>query len=731
MKKLLAFALALVLLFSAGGCALKKPQNGPAQVTPQARPNAEPTPAPTQQPIVQTLSLSVDSGSGEMTIRRPEPHSITPMGAKNTWTIFVYLCGADLESDLDYGMGMATEDVKEMCAATQSDSVRFVVQTGGAKYWYAEEVDPRRSQRFVIEDGGMKLVSDNDRSGMGRPGTLSDFLRWGVKEYGAEKMGLIFWDHGGGSITGVCFDEQDRNDSLSLREIDAALMSVFRSMTDRFEFIGFDACLMGTVEAANILATYADYMVASEELEPGSGWDYTAIGDFLAAHPQADGAVLGRQVADSFLRSCRADYCDAGATMSVVDLRKIDALLQSFNSYAEQMFAACEDPAALAAMARGIYDADNFGGNNRLEGYTNMVDLGGIVQACADYAQGSEEVLAALEAAVVYKISGSDHRATASGLSMYFPLQVQGSSELSIFSDICISPYYLSFVDKQSHGSVNAGDSSDYDAGTWFDGGSWNWNDDYAYDASSGDYDFESSDGGYFDYINDYEVTGESPLITFSTEPYLDSDGVFSFVLSEEGLQNTVSVNAYVFQVSEDGADLILLGETMDVYADWETGYIADDFDGYWLALPDGQDLATYIVTYTDDCVVYSSPIYLNGEETFLRMHQYWDGTVVVDGSWSGISDDGAAGRDVTPLRRGDVIQPRYYAYEIDTDYEGFYYHGNDYTLESDTLEIYYDIMDDGDFVYCFCINDIYGDYYMTDPVMFNVEGEEIYFYPE
>ena len=85
-------------------------------------------------------------------------------------------------------------------------------------------------------------------------------------------MGVILWDHGGGSISGVCFDEIS-DDSLSLREIDTGLLSTMKNagMTDTFEFIGFDACLMSTVETANVLASYSDYMIASEESEPGSG----------------------------------------------------------------------------------------------------------------------------------------------------------------------------------------------------------------------------------------------------------------------------------------------------------------------------------------------------------------------------------------------------------------------------------------------------------------------------
>ena len=42
----------------------------------------------------------------------------------------------------------------------------------------------------------------------------------------------------------------------------------------KFDFVGFDACLMATYEMAAHMASYADYMVASEELEPGIGWNY-------------------------------------------------------------------------------------------------------------------------------------------------------------------------------------------------------------------------------------------------------------------------------------------------------------------------------------------------------------------------------------------------------------------------------------------------------------------------
>lgn len=43
------------------------------------------------------LNIRVDESTGSMSITRPEIKNPAPMGEKDTWTIFVYLCGADLE----------------------------------------------------------------------------------------------------------------------------------------------------------------------------------------------------------------------------------------------------------------------------------------------------------------------------------------------------------------------------------------------------------------------------------------------------------------------------------------------------------------------------------------------------------------------------------------------------------------------------------------------------------
>lgn len=723
----------------------------------------ETVPVSTDRVTASNSLLSVDGETGTMTITRPKRDTETPMGESGTWTIFVYLCGSDLESD----DGMASDDIMEMLSSSAGGNVRFVVETGGSGSWNDPNVDRSMLQRFVIEYQAMTEVYSEASRNMGDTAVLTDFLRWGIRNYPAEHMGVIFWNHGSGSINGVCFDELNNDDSLSLLEIDSALYSIYDEMTDRFEFVGFDACLMGTVETANVLASYARYMYGSEETEPGSGWNYTEIGNYLAENPNANGEELGKVVCDSFLADCKAQNDDDLTTLSVIDLNKVDDLLIAFHSFAKSMYDAGADADTLASMIRGIEAADNFGGNNRSEGYTNMVDMGGLIQACSSYTNGASEAAAALERSICYQVTGATHRG-ASGLAIYYPLELQGSSELSIFETVSVSPYYLSFIDRQDLGSIYAsddsyydnsydddydddddsdyGDSYDdslpdflwYDDDDWYDDSYWYdddncWNSycDYEYDDSCDCYRRKSADTDHWKYADQFKPTGESRLITFAQKPALNADGIYTFTLDKRGLENAAAVYAYVYEVSGDGKELIEIGETFDVIGDWSDGVFEDMFDGYWLSLPDGQNLATYIVDYDEDAIIYTSPILLNGQETNLRLRQDNDGTVTIEGAWDGIDENGAASKKITKLKDGDVIIPCYYSLDMDTfeDLEGW--QGAEYKVNG-TPEILLGMLDEADYYYAFCIDDIYHDYYMTEFEEFHVdEHGDTWFYTE
>jgi len=610
----------------------------------------------------------------------------TPAFADDGWTIFVYLCGSDLES----GSGFASENMQEMIEATKNSGVRFVVETGGAAEWQndanADELD-----RYEITVGTATIVDRQPTADMGNAQTLADFLSWGLAAYPSDHIGLVLWDHGSGSINGVCFDELNNLDSLSLRDIDTALSSVKDALPNGFDFVGFDACLMGTVETAAMLAPYAKYLIGSQELEPGTGWDYKAFGECLAQNPSADAVTLGKAICDGFYENCAANEQEDSATLALIDLSKIDALRSAFDLYAQNLFEATDKDTNFAPICRAIKGAENFGGNNRSEGFTNMVDLGGLIAAGAEWSSNAQAARDAENAAVVYQVTGDAHK-DASGLSAYYPLQVQGSSELSIFRDVCVSTHYLALVDKIAYGFANGGSLEGYSVDT-----PWDW-----------DSMVPNNDG-------------QSTAITFDKEPDLDENGNYCFVLSQKGLNNTASVDAMVYMFSADGQDCLSIGLTSDVLANWDTGEVKDDFDGYWFSMPDGQNLRVQLVDESEDNSVYTSPVQVNGKNTNLRFS--WNGktgALEILGVWDGVSDNGIAARAGDTLKPGDHIIPQYDAVNPDTD-ESSVYSGQEYVW-NDGDKLTFGPLADGDYLYSFYINDIFGGSYVTDNVKFSVD---------
>ncbi len=746
---------------------------------------------------VTAMQMSVNKETGEMTIVRPK-FAGEPMGESGTWTIFVYLCGTDLES----GGGAGVTDIAEMASATENSNYKFIVQTGGTNQWNYNGIDADKIERFVVENGDITKVYEGGDLAMGDSSTLADYLVWGVQNYPADNMGLILWNHGGGSITGVCFDERHGSDALSLREVDSALLTAQQYMTDKWEFIGFDACLMGSIEAANILANYANYMYGSEEIEPGAGWNYTEIGNFLANNPGASGADLGKVVCDSFYQGC-IDIGDYNVcTLSVIDLSKIDQVVMSFNDFSKDVYEKGEDADSLSTMIRQIESTEIFGSSVSEGGCFNMLDVCALAESCGDYSSNAAAVRSAVDDAVLYKIHGPDHP-NSCGLSLYFPVMLGGSEELKVFSDICVSPYFMQFIDRRDFSaSIYYGDSGaqtaeqgadyyqdsetgvsyvtenneyyaydqknnvyyHYNASTekweevsgsglnadqynyscsnqvcsnysddeyYDDSGCWNWNNNYEYDSTSRSYRSAPTQTNRYDYADTIEKTGESKHIKFLRAPSTDEEGIFRFTLTKYSLDHCSDVYAMVFMLVDEN-EVILLGDTYDVECDWENGSFADMFDGYWLSLPDGQNLSMTILDKNDEFVIFTSPVMLNGEETYLRIRMnIEDGSIEIEGACDGMTETGAASKNITKLKDGDKIIPLYTSFTLDDDMTESLYMGDEFTVSGE-VELVYGLLFEGDFMYTFIIEDIYRDYLMTDFTAFNVdENGDVWFYEE
>lgn len=283
---------------------------------------AEPEMPASQGFTADTPSASVISGD-------PANNNISPMtgitgprtrrteilgGGRDVFTIMIYMCGTDLESQ--YGMG--TADLNEMLHATISDKVNIIVETGGTARWRNSVVKNNTNQHYQVTSSGLKLLQDNlGQRPMTDPRTLQDFITYSATNFPANRYALIFWDHGGGSLSGFGYDQLFPNSgSMSISQIHSAL----EGAGVKFDFVGFDACLMATLETAYMLNYHADYMIASEETEPGIGWHYTNWISKLSANTSMDTVEIGKLIIDDFIATCRQTVPREITTLSIIDL---------------------------------------------------------------------------------------------------------------------------------------------------------------------------------------------------------------------------------------------------------------------------------------------------------------------------------------------------------------------------------------------------------------------------
>lgn len=607
---------------------------------------------------VRDTNITVDK-NGELVITRNELGS-KQMGKEDSWTIFVYMCGSDLESYY----GLATMDINEMIAANESENVNVIVQTGGARTWRGNSVSSTQLGRYEVKGDKLQLVEKLPAANMGDSATLESFLKWGVDNYAAEHMGLIYWNHGGGSITGVCFDERNGYDSLYLAEVEKALDGATQNMTDKFDFIGFDACLMATAETANVLAPYANYMIASEETEPGYGWDYTPLVNTLVQNPDVETEELGKIIVDTYYDSLVKIGQQSDSTLSVVDLNKLDNLFEEFNTFAKNMNDSVVEVADITEFTKTAKNSENYGGNNAYEGYTNMVDLGDFVKNMSKYVPGAEDVLKALDETVVYNKCGSA-LPDSTGLAFYYPLSVSAMGEYNILRNIVTSPYYMNYLDKVLYASkFNTLDG--YTSNKW-ENSEYYFDKDYEYIkymfTSFSDYKSKYMNTPYFKnatfddnwyawFTKTTSQTTESPVISDDLAEWIDSlDNDEAKKNMNDALEQYVSAEYQV--VVENGNSVNVLGTVGNVDGDVK-------MDGKWFALADGQYLAAEYITEGNGLTLYAAPAIVDGKNVSIRFVADADKNVFVLGAWDGIDEHGQAGKGIRAIEAGSKVTPLY-----------------------------------------------------------------------
>ena len=566
------------------------------------------------------LFLVLAFGACGEDISTPEPNA-----EAGTWAIYWYLCGSDLESN----GGFATSDLMEMMEVALPENVRVVIQTGGAKTWQNNVVDADILQRYVYDSEGLTLVDELPPASMGDAATLTDFLRYCKQNYPAEKTAVLFWNHGGGSVSGAAFDERYGYDSLTLDEMQTAFGRAWEADENNppLELVGFDTCLMATVDVAGTFAGTARYLVASEEVEPANGWDYTGWLGALAADPAMDGATLGEVICDAYYAGCQAVGTHSNATLSLTDLTRTGPLLEAYEAFgAEALAAACEDPGFFSRFARVAAQSENYGGNTREQGYTNMVDLGHMARQSTGLLQTAGDVLNALEDCVLYRVSGP-YRAESTGLSCYYS-------------------YNGDLNDLYGYTNVGTGQAFKYF---------------YSYELTG-----QLDDNGmeYISGMNYEELPQIQSLAAMGWDGMplqVDEDGVSHLTLGPEADSILAGIGFSLYYFDEENDIMLLLGTDNDMNADWENGVFSDNFRGVWGGI-DGHMVYMELCFEGEDYNLYSVPVLLNGEPYNLQVaYDFTTEEWSILGARQGIGEAGMSDKELRLLQPGDALTTIWY----------------------------------------------------------------------
>ncbi len=588
------------------------------------------------------------------------------------YTILVYMNGSNLESD----GGMATQDLEEMLSASYPyENINVVVQTGGTAQWQNNVVPNDRLARYLITGQGMESIGEEPSASMGDPATLADFIDFGVQGYPAEKYGLVLWNHGGGSVGGYGVDELYNHDGLTLAELGEAF-EASAMKEQQFEFLGFDACLMANIETAYVAQPYAKYLIASEEVEPGYGWDYTAWLNGVGADAGMDGAGVGTIAVKGFIDFYNHHgLMDEPTTLSVTDLSKVDGVVKAL----EDLVAAADlGSYPFQQIAGPRSEAKEFGMPSQYGGDLDMIDMmdvaGHFAELCPQQGQALE---AAVKDAVVYSGMGpaSD---IAGGLSMYFPYhdRQNAPNRVEVYQTIGFSPKYTNYITAFTN-----------------------------------------------------ELTGtQLPAVDVSNTETVQDDTSYTITLTGEQMSNTQAIyfTAWMY-VEGDYYAQIYQDSDVDIQDD---GTITTEFDGM-VATVNGEMVCLYEMESTEDHYYGTIPAWLNGTSVNLLLKidgDNPDGKVV--GAYQTLEEtNGMAPKNLIAFKDGDEITFAFCGEEFvdvdappqDEDSVAQWYQGATVTVEGDLAFTFGDV-DPGEYMYGFTLVDYYGNESYTDFIVVTFE---------
>lgn len=612
--------------------------------------------------------------------------------ASDTYTLMLYMCASDLESEC----GFATEDLNEIMYGYTAGNLNVIVQTGGTAEWQNTVVADDRCQRYQVTEDGLELVDDSlGMQNMADSATLTDFIQYCSSNYAADHYGLVLWDHGGGVVGGYGYDENFGGDSMSLTEMSRALGDA----SVHLDMLGFDACLMANFETCLMAAPYADYLIASEEPEPGCGWYYTDWIGKLSENCGIPTKRYGRQIIDDYITESGWDSPSMYSTLGMFDLQQVtQKLLPALSQFSDD---------AVQQLSAGEYRRISQSRSNTRAVYQSELDHIDLL----DYAQHSQsETADQLEQAVsdcVVYYRETENGSGDNGLSILFPYYDLSALDMleEMYQTLGYDDAYPAFLEQFANvmagGQISVSgfsNTQNHAAASEYSGFQW-------FDADAG-------------YDESYYETYSADLSLLETT---EVDGRCVLELSEEDWEIVNDAAMQMFAVY----DGFYVDMGLDDYCEFDDyGNLIVEYDQTWVAL-DGQVVPFFHESYTSDGDSFftcgSVPCVYNGIDAEIVL--VWD-TEHPSGYAAGVRPvytDSVAAKGLYDICDGDTFQVYYDIYDEDLNYVETMTLDDEIFTVQDSLEVgYADAAEQlGDTFIYYVLEDIYNNTYYTDSIAY------------
>jgi hypothetical protein len=284
--------------------------------------------------------------------RRLEPDAGPVLGdvprKERQWTFMVYLAG---DNNLEFH---GHQDLWQMKRVGSNDELAIVAQLD------TRSLGPAR-RYYITAEGGLEddeVGADLGEINTGDPAELMRFAVWAMETYPARHYALVIWNHGTGwkeddiyelvsdaglpyqqtsmvsprqeqavstlmheaqgpqgvqalfkpsletiLARGIAYDDTARDflDNAQLKQAIGCSLAI--TGVDRFDLLGFDACLMNMVEVAYQVRDAAQMVVGSQEVEPAAGWPYDHILAALKDRPRMGADELATLIVVRYMSS--------------------------------------------------------------------------------------------------------------------------------------------------------------------------------------------------------------------------------------------------------------------------------------------------------------------------------------------------------------------------------------------------------------------------------------------